>query len=142
MISLGMFTIEWQYVIYTVLMMALGGWLIVTKFLSDRKQNRTCTEKVVAVCTHIDRRSKTGTGARYVYCPYYSFEYQGKHYYVSEGIYTNIGVPSEGAAVYLYINPGDPEQFCRKSGGRNQLVYVVGGIFFLIGIMGLRSLLQ
>lgn len=144
MIASGLLTENWQLMIMCFLFIAIGLFIIIGSIRRDYKRKRCFTERVVAVCTHIDTKRTTsgaGNGMHTVHCPHYSFEYQGKHYYVHSDSYSNISVPGLGAAVYLRINPENPEQFCRESSGSAQFTYVIGVLVLLFGIMGLRSLL-
>ncbi len=134
---------DWKNIIIGIGMLVLGLWMIITKFLADRRARKICTEKVVATCIRVDEelRTSANTGIKKIYTPHYSYEYNGKHYTVKSTMSESSGVPKEGTGVYLYINPDNPEQFERRSGSGGQVVYVVGAIFALLGIMGLYSTL-
>lgn len=141
----GLLTENWQLMIMCFVFIAIGLFIIIGSIRRDYKRKRCFTERVVAVCTHIDTKrttSASGNSMHTVHCPHYSFEYQGKHYYVHNDSYSNISVPELGAAVYLRINPENPEQFYRESSGSAQFSYVIGILVLLFGIMGLRSLIQ
>ncbi len=134
---------DWKSIIISIVMLVIGLWMIISKFRADRHARKTCTEQVVATCTRVDEELRTSgnTGIKKIYTPHYSYEYQGKQYTVRSTMSESSAVPKEGAGVYLYINPENPEQFERRAGSGGQVMYVVGGIFALFGIMGLYSAL-
>lgn len=116
-------------VFFMVVMLLMGITVIVIRLTATLMQRRRCTEKIHAVCSHIDTKYRNRA---IVHCPTYTFRYQSKRYSVCDGSYSNVGVPALGATVTLYINPDDPDTFYCKSAAKDAFVYCIGGFLILI----------
>ncbi len=114
-----------------------GILCLITYFVRSARE-KNCTQLVRATCVEIkSRRRQTNTGNRvtqhYVYCPVFSFNYNGKSYEVCSNFYS-LDVDAELGQQYdVYINPDYPKCFKEAGEALRQSSSEIGlGIFFTV----------
>ncbi len=95
--------------IFIILFIIIGVGLIIGGLYSAIYLKLTCTEYVNAEC--VEAKKQYNKNRCEVYCPVYSFSYNGQNYKVCNDVYTNRYYPAVGQQYELYINPNNPMQF-------------------------------
>lgn len=99
---------------------------------------------VNAQCVGLNRRySRSSHGSPVkIYCPVFSYSYNGKEYTAHEGSYSNIDIPKEGTYHDIYINPDDPEQIYRFSIKGIIINLIVGFVFIIPAAIGIYNIFK
>lgn len=92
--------------IFILLFIVIGACLIIGGLYSALYLKLTCTEYVYAECIEVKKQYNSNRSE--VYCPVYSFNYNGQNYMVCNETYTNRFIPAVGQSYELYINPNNP----------------------------------
>ena len=95
--------------IFIILFAVIGIGLVIAGLYSSLYLKLVCKEYVSAECVDVLVRKNRHGGE--VWCPVYSYSYNGQSYKSSSGIYTNDVYPSVGQDYELYINAKNPMQF-------------------------------
>lgn len=114
-----------------------GVLSFVTSIVRNSRE-KNCTHLVCATCVEIKSRrrqtqSEHRTTQHYIYCPVFSFKYNGKPYEVCNNFYS-LDIDAELGQQYdLYINPDHPKCFKETGESIRQNSTELGiGIFFTV----------
>ncbi len=115
------------------------GLLFIINYFVRSNQNKNCIEIVRATCVDMKKRkNSTSNGMSYtiynIYCPVFSFTYNGKSYEVNNNIYTQVPDVELGEEKELYINPKHPKCFREDANiaFRQSIAELGFGIFFIL----------
>lgn len=92
--------------IFIVLFLVIGIGLFISGLYTALYLKLTCTESVYAECVEVKKQYNSHRSE--VYCPVYSFNYNGQNYMVCNEVYTNSFIPAVGQSYELYINSNNP----------------------------------
>ncbi len=95
--------------IFIILFVVIGVGLIIGGLYNSFYLKLVCREYVSAECVDVLKTTNSDGGE--VWCPVYSYYYNGQYYKSSNDIYTNGTYPSLGQNYELYINSKNPMQF-------------------------------
>ncbi|MBR3834878.1 MAG: DUF3592 domain-containing protein [Lachnospiraceae bacterium] len=120
--------------IFIVLFIVIGVFLIIAGLYSSLFLKLTCTEYVNAECVEV---KKQYTSNHYeTYCPVYSFSYNGQNYMVCNDIYTNRFIPAVGQSYEVYINPNNPMKIYEPLRSMHTGLYMAILGVFIVCFMG------
>ncbi len=117
-----------------VFLMAFGAFLTIAHFCYISTFRSRCNYEMLAVCNDLQERRFDGPYK----CPVYEIDFNGKTYFLSNGIFINRKIPKIGQKVRIKINYDDPTEFRllkndpRESGGLMALgiaMLVFGAVF-------------
>lgn len=122
-------TIVWESVMPLLIILGFvmaGVAMVVLPIMHKKRLEKECTVTVSAIIIeYLSTHSENGR----LYCPMYSFIYNGKEYKTTTNQYTNLDLKPVGSMVELKINPNDPEVFLDDS--KHYTFLIVMGILFL-----------
>ncbi len=108
----------------------LVGATIILHTISINKYNKTyCTESVMAECIEVKSQYDEGTK---LYCPVYSFYYNGKAYEVCNEEYNNVVVPKINEKYEIFINPDKPTEYYTQSSAKSFVKIFLGVLLMII----------
>lgn len=114
------------------------GILCIINYYVRKKSEEKCTMPVLATCIDIRRRHRdtyegTSRCSNYLYCPVYSYTYDGKSYEVSTNFFSNTVNTEVGEQCDLFIDPKKPKCFKEEGESARQSGVEWGlGIFFTV----------
>ncbi len=109
----------------------IGVGLIIAGLYNAFYLKLVCKEHVDAECVEV-LVTKNSHGGE-VWCPVYSYSYNGQNYKSSNDIYSNGIYPSVGQYYELYINPKNPMQFYEPHNSiRTGFFMAILGIFIVM----------
>lgn len=113
-----------------------AGVLIIANFFVRKVIEKNCTELVKGIC--VDITSDLGSSdpndmSGAMYCPVFSYTYNGKEYEVCSGFFSSQVETKIGQKYDIYINPKYPYHFREQGETRRQNgSEIVLGIFFIL----------
>lgn len=99
-------------------------------------KKNTCTEKVIATCTRVIKKSGARHNRHYnnpTYRHYFEYEYNGKKYEIKYGMgFKDKNKFEVGKEYTIYVNPKSPSQFIIEGREKDLLTYslaapIIGG---------------
>lgn len=93
---------------------------------------KRCTESVMAVCVHLDARTKRRVTT---YAPKWEYTFNGNVYEHQERLHSNIGVPKIGNKYEIFVNPDAPNEIYRKDIKGALFQFMFGAVFVLVGVL-------
>ncbi len=114
-----------------------GGVVLIAQTARFILLKKKCPVKVIAKCVEREQKKEFETNKKRYreFFYYFSFVYEGQEYKVKDDTASNTDGAVQGFTYDLWINPNNPEQFYRKTIKRDVAMYVMGGIFLVIGLI-------